>query len=87
VADIDDELLAILVCPDTKVKLVRGERALVEKLNAAIGKRTVLDVGGRPVEERVDGALVRQDGKIAYAVRDGIPELIVDEGIPLAQLG
>jgi uncharacterized protein YbaR (Trm112 family) len=83
---IDDSLLAILVCPDDKSKLTRADRALVERLNAAIGKRKLVSKGGHSITETVDGALVRADGRIAYAVRDDIPDLIVHEGIPLDQL-
>lgn len=84
---IDDALLSILVCPDDKTRLSRADAALVERLNGAIDKGKLVTKGGQAVTERVDGALVRQDGRIAYAVRDDIPELIVHEGIPLDQLG
>ena len=30
-----------------------------------------------------DAALVREDGRVAYPVRDGIPVLIAEEGIAL----
>ena len=39
-----------------------------------------------PVAEAVGGALVREDKSVAYAVRDDIPVMLVEEGIPLAQL-
>jgi uncharacterized protein YbaR (Trm112 family) len=32
---------------------------------------------------RLDAALVRDDGRIAYPIRDGIPVLIAEEGIAL----
>jgi uncharacterized protein YbaR (Trm112 family) len=83
---IDDALLAILVCPDDKSKLSRADRELVESLNKAIGKRKLVTKGGTSVTETLDGALVRADGRIAYPVRDNIPDLIIHEGIPLDQL-
>ena len=32
----------------------------------------------------LDAALVREDGRIAYPIRDSIPLLVIDEAVPLA---
>ena len=39
--------------------------------------------GGEAVKAPLEGALVRSDGQRAYPIRDGIPRLLIDEGIPL----
>lgn len=31
----------------------------------------------------LEAALVREDGRVAYPVRDGIPILLAEEGLPL----
>lgn len=83
---LDPTLLDVLRCPENRGKLHAADRDLVEALNRAIDKRALRDRRGVAVEERLDDALVRDDEKFAYPVRDGIPELLVDEAIPLEQL-
>jgi uncharacterized protein YbaR (Trm112 family) len=43
-----------------------------------------MNVGGSAVTEPIDGGLVRADEAILYPIRDRIPILLIDEGIPLA---
>jgi len=35
------------------------------------------------VQLGLDAALVREDGRIAYPIRDAIPLLVLDEAVPL----
>ncbi len=79
---LDDKLLALLVCPDSREKLSLADEALIAKLNAAIEKGELKNKGGEPVKNKLDVGLVRADGKVVYAVVDDIPNLIVEEGIP-----
>lgn len=80
---IDKELLEILVCPENHTRLQLAEEPLVAKLNGAIAAGEVTSRGGEKVTEPIDGGLVREDGKLLYPIRDGIPVMIVDEAIPL----
>jgi uncharacterized protein YbaR (Trm112 family) len=59
---------------------------LLTRLNAAISAGRLRNVSGQAIERPLQEGLVREDGAILYAVRDGIPIMLVDEGIPLAQL-
>jgi uncharacterized protein YbaR (Trm112 family) len=81
---IDSELLKILCCPDTHQEVRLAEPAVIEKLNSQIATGTVTNRAGQRVMEKVDGGLIRADGKLLYPIRRGIPVMLVDEGIPLA---
>jgi uncharacterized protein YbaR (Trm112 family) len=80
------ELLECLLCPATRTRLTQADSALVARLNQAVASRRLRNVGGQLVERPMEEGLVREDGTVLYAVRDGIPIMLVDEGIPLAQL-
>lgn len=80
---IDPELLEILVCPETREPVRPADEALLQRINAAIEAGRVTNRGGDPVESPLDEALVREDGRILYPVRDGIPVMLVDEAIEL----
>ena len=80
---IDADLLEILACPETHQPLAIAEAAILEALNARIAKGECKNVAGKPVTEAVEAGLVREDGKILYPIRDEIPVLLIDEGIPL----
>ncbi len=82
---LDDDLLELMVCPDSREKLALADDALVAKLNAGIEQGTVKNKAGQAVEHKLDAGLVRADGEILYTVIDDIPNLLIDEGIPLGQ--
>lgn len=78
---IDKELLEILACPASYQPLQVAAAEFVEALNSRIAAGGFTNVGGAAVSEALEAALVRQDGTIAYPIRDGIPVLLVDEGL------
>ena len=80
------DLLKILQCPEDRTPLAEADAATVARLNEQIGRRQLRNRGGELVVTIVEGALVRRGGDVAYPVVDGIPILLVDEGISLAQL-
>ena len=81
------ELLKILVCPENKTPVALADDALIAKANAAIESRTLKNRAGAAVESRIDGGLVREDRVFMYPIRDDIPIMLIDEAIPLDQLG
>lgn len=82
---VDQELLDILVCPETKQPVRLADDAALGRLNAAIREGGVTNQGGQAVSEEVSEALVREDGRVAYPVRDDIPIMLIDEAIPLPE--
>jgi uncharacterized protein YbaR (Trm112 family) len=81
---IDADLLKILCCPETHQEVQLAETAVIDKLNGQIAAGTLKNRGGQPVQEKIESGLVRADGKILYPIRNNIPVMLVDEGIPLA---
>jgi len=82
----DQELVKILCCPQTKVPvelLVSGD---LEKLNRAIAAGQIKQVDGAAVKKPVSEALITRDRKTIYRVDDGIPIMLIEQGIPAAQI-
>ena len=80
------ELLALLVCPETHQDVALATPEEIARLNEAIGEGCVRTAGGRPVVQPVEGALIRADRAIAYPIRDGIPVMLVAEGLAIPQV-
>lgn len=83
---ISKDLLAILCCPETKQPVVIADPALVKKLNEAVARGALLNKGQQPVVEQLEDGLVRTDLKIFYPIRENIPVMLIEEGIPLDQI-
>lgn len=81
-----NDLVAILCCPDTKQPVAIADEGLIEKINGAIERGQLKNCAQKPVTEKLDGGLIRSDKKILYPVREDIPVMLIDEGIPLDQV-
>ena len=69
---IDQNLLEILVCPETKQPLRVADVGLLEKVNDLISAGSVTNRGGEPVTVQISGALIREDGDVLHPVRSDI---------------
>lgn len=84
--NLDKDLLAILCCPETKQSVMLADDLLIQKVNDAIERGTLKNKAQKPVTEKLDGGLIRSDNQILYPVREDIPVMLIDEGIPLGQI-
>lgn len=80
---VEPDLLAILVCPETRRPLRVLDAALLARVNDRIRAGALTRRSGARVERPLEEALVREGDDLVYPVEDGIPVLLVEEGIPL----
>ena len=80
---ISQELLDILVCPETKQPVALAQSSVLEQLNACIIQGTLANRSGTPVSRPLEAVLVREDHQYCYPIRDDIPVMLIDEAIPL----
>ena len=81
---IDEDLLKILACPETKKDLEPADEETVGKINAAIKAGRLRNKLQEKVEHPIDGALFRSgDRSCVYPIRENIPVLLVEELILL----
>ena len=83
---VSPELIEILACPETKQPVQLAQKELVEKLNGLIEQDQLTNRAGKPVKEKMEAGLVREDGKFLYPIIEDIPVMLIDEGIPLEQV-
>jgi uncharacterized protein len=79
----DPELLKILCCPETRQAVAPIDSKLLTELNKRIAAGGVRNRAGRVAKEQITDGLLRADGKIIYPIRQGIPVMLMDEGIVL----
>jgi len=80
---IDKTLLEILVCPETKAPVALANELTVTQLNKRIARGELHTTTGATVGRLLTEALIREDGKRVYPIVDGIPVMLIDEGINL----
>ena len=63
-----------------------ADEALIALLNDRIGKGELKKKSGQIINEKLDGGLIRADKKIVYPIREDIPIMLIEEGIPIEGL-
>lgn len=81
------EILATLCCPEDRSPLSLASESLITEINTIIRRGRLRNRAGQIIGHRIDGGLTRADGDMMYPIIEGIPVLVRDEAIPLAQLG
>jgi len=84
---LEHDWLSILCCPETKQGLSIVEDSMLLRVNQAVSRGILVNTGQKLVSEQLEGGLIRADRKILYPIREKIPVLLIEEGIPLDQLG
>ena len=80
---VSQELLEILVCPETRQPVSEAANDLIARLNGEIEAGKLRNRGGDAVSQAIEEGLLREDGKVLYPVEDGIPVMLIEESIEL----
>lgn len=81
----DRKLLDIVCCPATHLPLRLMPDSLLDQLNAGIAAGAVRQRDDKLVTEPLEQALMTEDQRLAYPIRDDIPMLLEELGIAIAQ--
>ncbi|MEM7243757.1 MAG: hypothetical protein AAF533_00355 [Acidobacteriota bacterium] len=83
---IAQDLLEILVCPETRQPVSLAPSELIQELEAKRAAGGLKNHHGEALEEPIEAGLVREDGGCLYLIQDGdIPNMIIDERIDLVE--
>jgi uncharacterized protein YbaR (Trm112 family) len=82
----DRKLLDILICPASRQPLSVLDKAGLDALNRAIAGGGIKRRDGSTQADAVREALVTRDRKTVYRLDDGIPVLLIEEGIATSQV-
>ena len=80
---LDPEFVKILVCPDNRTPVRIASEQEITNLNQKIEEGSLQNIGGRKVNDTLDGGLIREAGDRLYPVRKNIPVMLVEEAIKL----
>lgn len=81
---VDQKLLEILCCPETKQDVQLVDDKIIKKINGAIKAGTVKNRANETVKDIIGAGLLREDKKYLYPIREDIPIMLIDEAIPFA---
>lgn len=78
-------LLELLADPETHEPLSLASEEELAKLREAVLAGRVSRRGSTQVETPIEGALLSPHKRVAYLIEDGIPNLLIDERLELAE--
>lgn len=81
----DKKLLSILCCPVTHKGLKLAGKSDLGRVNDAIEQGKLKNRGGAALSDPLPEALITDDGKLLYPVRNGIPVLLEAESVSMEQ--
>lgn len=70
-------------CPETHQPLRELDVAQVSALNESVRSGELRNHAGGIVQQIIDAGLIREDGQIVYPIRDGVPNLLIDDRISI----
>lgn len=73
-------------CPETHQTLGELDAANVRKVNEAVRAGALKNHAGEVVQKIIDGGLVNADQTYIYPIRDGVPNLLIDDRIAFEDL-
>jgi ubiquinone/menaquinone biosynthesis C-methylase UbiE/uncharacterized protein YbaR (Trm112 family) len=76
---------AIVCCPQSHQKLQEANEEQITKLNKKIEAGQLYNISNAKVKRPIQAALIRFDRKLCYPIKDGIPILLPEESIYLAE--
>lgn len=77
------ELIQILCCPESLQPVALASPDLVARLNGRVARGELKNRAGQPVSTPLEAGLLRADGTILYPVRNQLPIMLIEEGIPV----
>ena len=77
----DDDILSILVCPDTKQSVRPLKPNELDEINKAISRGAIKKRAGGQACDPIEGGYIREDNTVVYPVRDSIPVFLIDEAL------
>ena len=83
---LDQQLLSMLCCPENKQAVSLIDQEKLQILNEKIAMGKLQNKSGKLVKEKLEGALLRADQAVAYPIRDGIPIMLIDEGLVVTEI-
>jgi uncharacterized protein YbaR (Trm112 family) len=80
-SSVSQDLIEILICPESKQPVALADAATLAALNQKIRAGELRNRGGAKVEKELAEGLLRQDRKVLYPIDDGIPIMLIEESI------